>query len=236
VVTITAATAFGTGASAGSLTATVTTPSGAVAGDILVIYACRGTAATTWSAPGFTAVTAATGSNGAGQVLYRVLDGSGSDPGATFTLTCSASAIFAGICVRVSTSGGTFDPAATSGQVNVSSTNIPAAGITTTRNGDLIIWAGGIDAGAGGTPAVITLPAGYSDSGAGQSNTSNGAGTNVGVLCGSVLQAAAGATGTVTGTGATAHVNMAVLLGIAPAAAGGDDGGIPLMKLLGIVS
>ena len=216
VPVIAAASAFSTGASAGTLTATVTTPPGAVAGDLLVVYAARGTGATTWSAPGFTAVPAATGTNGAGQVLWRILDGSGSDPGATFTITCSASAIFSGVCMRVTGSARQFDPAATSGQVNVSSTSITAPSITTTLNGDLLIWGGGIDAGGGAVPETITLPAGYTDSGAGQANSGAGAGTNTGVACGSVIQPAAGPTGTVSGSVTpVAHVNMAVLLGVA---------------------
>ena len=206
-------TAFGSGAAA-SLTATVTVPSGSAAGDLLILYAARGTAATTWTAPGFTAVPAATGTNGACQVLWRLLDGSASDPQGTFTITCSQSALFAGVCLRVQRAAPGFDPAPTSGQVNVSGTSLPAPGITTTVNGDLLIWCGGIDASNVIAPTLV-LPAGYTDCGAGQSNTTAAAGTNMGVVAGTVVQGSAGATGTVTGTSPAAHVNMAVLLGVA---------------------
>jgi len=216
---IAAATGFSTGATAGATTATVTKPASSAAGDVLVIWVIGQAASISWSTPNFTALTAATGTNGSSQVLYRVLDGSGSDPGATFTLTSSPGGQWAGTCMRVTgaNTSAPFDPAPTSGQVNTSSVNITAASITTTVSGDLLIWCGSTRATP--TPGAITLPTGYTDSGAGQTASSAAASANVLNAAGSVTQSTAGATGNVIGTEASATVNCGVLLGMQAAAA-----------------
>ena len=216
--TVAAATGFGTGSVVAVTTATVTKPAGSAAGDVLVLFANCVAAANTWSAPNFTAVTAATGTNGSCQVLYRVLDGSGSDPGATFTVTAGTASQWAGTCMRVTgATASPFDPAPTSGQVNAGSTSVTAASITTTVSGDLLIWCGG-DRVASGAPNTLTLPGGYTDSGAGQTSTSTASSANAASIAGFTTQSVAGATGTVTGTQTAATANVAVLLGIQAAA------------------
>jgi hypothetical protein len=217
---VASATGFSTGANITALTATVTLPSGAMNGDVIVIFVNETGSGLTWSVPNFTAVTAASGTNCSCQVLYRILDGSGNDPGATFTITESAGGQFAGTCMRVTGASNTspFDPAPTSGQVNASSTNITAPGITTTVNGDLLIW-GGCDRVPSGTPNAITLPAGYTDSGAGQSSSSAAGHSNSGNIAGYIVQGSAGATGNIVGTEGSATANGAVLLGMQAAAA-----------------
>lgn len=213
-----AATGFSSGSGTNVTTASITKPTGSVSGNLLIIFANETGASITWSIPGFTAVTPASGTNCSCQVLYRVLDGSGSDPGTTFTITCNPGGQWAGTCMRVTgaSTSTPFDPSPTSGQVNASSTSITAPGITTTINGDLLIWCGA-DRVPSGTPNAMTLPASYTDSGAGQSNSSS-ASSNAGNCAGYLVQGSAGATGNVIGTEGSATANGAALLGTQVAA------------------
>ena len=213
-VTLRAASTAGTGAAAGGAgPLSFTIPAGTAIGDLLVIWAFAGTStALTWSATGWTAVTAVSGANGACQILYRVADGT---EGSSVTVTCSVAEQWAGVIAGYynTNPASLFDPAPSSGQVNASSTTVAAASVTTVTGGDKLLWFGAIDAGSGGTPAVLTVPSGFTAEVA-QVSTSAVSGTNAGVIYGDLTQVTAGATGAENGTAASAHANAGCLISI----------------------
>jgi hypothetical protein len=211
-----AASTASTGATAGGAAPlNFTIPAGTQPGDILVIWCFAGTSSViSWTAPGWTAVTVTSGANGACQILWRVATGA---EGAPVTVTCSAPQQWAGVIAGYSgeNTASPFDPAPASGQINASSTVVAAASITTTKPGDRLLWFGAIDAGSGGTPAVLTVPAGFTAE-VTQVSTSAASGTNVGVIYGDATQGSAGATGAKNGTAASGHANGAALISITP--------------------
>lgn len=214
-VTLRAASTASTGTTAGGAAPlNFTIPAGTQPGDILVIWCYAGTSSViSWSATGWTAVTVVSGTSGACQLLYRVATGA---EGSTVTVTCSAPEQWAGVIAGYYNinSVSPFDPAPASGQINTSSTTVAAGSITTTLAGDKLLWFGAIDAGSGGTPAVLTVPSGFTAE-VTQVSTSAASGTNVGVIFGDVTKATAGATGAENGTAASGHVNAGCLISVA---------------------
>lgn len=207
-----------TGTSATTLAMTV--PSGAVSGDKIIIFCAAALGSQTWSAPGFTASTAATGSTGSCQILRRTMDGTeGWTPGtSTITVTIGASHAWDAIICAVP---GGYDPTPGTGQVNAASTTIAVPGVTTTHTNDLLIWFGFCDGtgGGAGSPGTITVPSGYTAQVSQANTTGVGSVTNIGVLMGTKTVAAAGATGTQNGSASGSFINGGVLVAISTSGA-----------------
>lgn len=210
--------AFTTG-SVASTTLSVTKEAGTASGDMIFMWCVCGVAGQTFSCPGFSSKPAVSGTNGSAQLLYRQADGT---EGASFTVTASSSRLFGAI--RGTVIGPTalsflFDPVpSASGQVNANSTTVTVAGVTTTQNGDLLIWLG-FDVGVGGaTPQAITLPAGGGGitwaSAFAQVNSTAGGLPNVGARMATATQATAGTTGSQNGSLGSAQPSGGMLLSI----------------------
>lgn len=203
-----------------SATLAMTVPSGAVSGDKIIIFCAVANGSNTWSASGFTAATAASGSTGSCQLLTRTMDGTeGWTPG-TSTVTVTESASHAWCAIIVAIPGG-YDPNPAAGQVNAASTTINVPGVTTTHTGDLALWfafSDGVGGGAG-SPGTITVPSGYAAAVSQANSTGVGSVTNIGVLLGTKTISAAGATGTQSGTTSGSFINGGVLLCISTSTA-----------------
>lgn len=207
----------------GSGTATTlifTVPSGTQVGDTIVIWCFGNIAAHTQSATGYASL-AATNTGSAtcsGGVLSKtaVLG----DLGGSVTVTRSGSATtWGGVIFAVGATAG-FDPTpADGGQINLASTTLTVPGQTTTLNGDLIVWPAGVKSGsAGGTPATITIPAGFTTQVA-QSNTTSTTVVNAGVILATATQTSAGATGNENGSVSVSQANGGMVICF------GDTGG-----------
>lgn len=195
-----------------SATANFLLPAGTQPGDTVYIWCAAGFGSITWSATGFTAQTGASGTNGSCQLLsYAYLGTEGWAPGTTtITVTMSASHVWAGY---IFASAGVADGGLSSGQVNAASTTITVSGVTATVTGDLYVWLGFNtgSAGAGGAPATITVPTGFTAIGTGAKTTGSGATTNTGILMAQTSLQASGASGAQNG-GAGASVSNGGLL------------------------
>lgn len=197
----------------GSTTLAMTVPSGATVGDKIVIFCAVGVGSNTWSAPGFTAATAASGSTGSCQLLTRTMDGTeGWTPG-TSTITVTESASHAWCAVICAIPGG-YDPSPAAGQVNAASATISVPGVTTAHTGDLALWFGFCDGtgGGAGSPGTITVPSGYTAAVSQANSAGTGSVTNVGVILGTRTISGSGATGTQAGTASGSFINGGVLL------------------------
>jgi hypothetical protein len=186
-------------------------------GVLVVIWITASVPSETFTCPGFTAVTAATGQNTAAQILYRTTDGT---EVSTFTVTAPASHFQAGGAVSFPGMGA-LDPVPTSSGTLAAAytTSLPAPAITTVMNGDTLIWAG-MTRVASGTIPTITPPSGFTSLALG---TSSGVstGANIGVLIASAPQVSAGSTSAVgTGSQSISADGGAVLFAVSPASAG----------------
>ena len=154
------ATGFNNG-SAASVNLSVTFPTSLAVGDFMFIWAGSAATTLTWtcSAPvsgtAFSVITAASGASGSAQLLYKTADSqdvTNAAASTAYTAVCSVSHLIAGVAGAYSNVGG-FDPTlSSSGQYNASSTTLAVPGITTTINGDMLLWFGFTEIGAGGTP------------------------------------------------------------------------------------
>lgn len=190
--------------------------------DLLLAYCTSSTTAITFSSTGWTAVTALSATV-SGQFLYRVADGT---EGTSVTYTINSGSHFqvaavVGLTGALTGTNSGMDPSvpSTSGQSNASSTNLAAAGITTTTNGDMLVWFGAVVDGTG-VPPDVTPPTGFS------SNVIDVAGSgssiaNVRIAVATMTQSSAGATGTETGTIASASASFGLLVGVSPSGGGG---------------
>lgn len=204
--------ALSTGA-APALSLTLTLPSGTVPGSILSIFCAAIVSGTTWTAPAFAAQAPATGA-GAGTMQLLSHAYTGSEGWATVTVTCSSSHPFAAVIAAAGPCYG-LDPAAPgSGTINLTSTTVAAASITTLYAPDLLAWYGMITAGAGAIPGTLGVPAGYTAAAA-QASTSSTL-QNVGLLMAINTQSTAGATGAANGTSTVKNINGGALIGFAP--------------------
>lgn len=227
-ITLRGATTASTGSSTSTASYTIAKPSGVVNGDALLIYVViRGTNAASTPA-GFSAVTATTFSSTECQLFYRVADGT---EGSTFTLSWTGANPSAAVCLAYAgVSGSIFDPAAPSASGAAGTTNgIPtASSITTTVNGDTLVWFAVTKTSAsGGTPGTISPPAGFSTEAAQISTTVASAAPNVAAYAADMTQPAAGATGTLAGTNTSgtdrADALVIALLAGAPASTAPTD-------------
>jgi hypothetical protein len=182
------------------------------AGLLILLWPAAQAASTTFTCTGFTAVTAATGQNTSAQLLYRTTDGS---EGATFTVTPSASRLVGIAAIALDTTAAAnsgFDPAVptSSGQLLAATgSSLPATGVTTASNSDLLIWFG-MSRVTSSPVAAISPPAGYTTQ-LSQVNTT-GSGANVGVTIATAVQISGGATGTVTGSQSLSTADGGALL------------------------
>lgn len=208
--------AITTGSSGVLSTATAANPGSATALDFCLIWMVSNSATKTFSCPTFNPAPVIQGNNLSIQLLYKVLDGLEVWP---ITISCSAVQTFCGqlICYSGVGDGQPYDPRVpTSGQTNAASTSVTPPSITTINTNDQIVWFGADrSTAAGGVPPTITIPAGSSPTfttRSGQTNTSNGANSNVGsIVC----------DGSWTGSGAiqpvgtiTSAISAAVVLGL----------------------
>jgi hypothetical protein len=152
----------------------------------------------------------ASNSNGSNQLLWRAADGT---EGASVTATAPGNYLFALICAGYhgGNSGAPFDPPPVLGQVSAASTTLTVTGITTTLPGDVIVWFGMT---AGGTPAAISPPSGYTAV-APQVGTSASGGTTVGALAAALTWAGQGATGNKNGSLSVSQPHGGQLVSIA---------------------
>jgi hypothetical protein len=193
--------------SSSSTSLVMTKPSGVLAGDLIIIWCLVESTTTTFSdtTDGFTALTHWTGSSVFSyQLLYKFATGS---EGSTFTVTASVSHLNAAtIAVLGGVSG--FDPAPAAGTVTTSGTALTAPSITTVYAGDTLLWFGATgQASATGAP-TLSIPSGY-NSLVTQANSGPGSGTDyVSMISAYVQNAAAGATGTVSGSTSAAELGM----------------------------
>lgn len=198
----------------GTTTATtlaVKMPSTVIKGDFLGIWCGAPTSTNiTFSASGWNTVSALNSSNTvAGQLLWKTA--AGNEAGTSVTVTCSASELFGAVAfayanVNDTTSVSMFDQLpAVSGTGNASSTTVGTNNIQTNFNQDVLVWIGMIDAASGGTPAVLTVPAGFTPR-ITQTNTTSASATNAGILMGDWYQNQAGIF-TGDGTAASGHAN-----------------------------
>lgn len=214
--------ALGTG-TATATTQTFTIPSGTQTGDTVCIYCVAAANVTFSSGTGATAFTAQAVTTGGsapfGMLLTHTYTGSeGWTPGtSTVVVTKSASAAaWVGVIFSVL---GTFDPALSgSGAQSAGSTTVAIAGVTTTNNGDLIIWIASNTTASGVTPGTITPPTGYTSI-TGQVSTTNSSHANSGLIVATNTQTTAGATGTISGTDSAAQAYAGVVIGVAATAA-----------------
>lgn len=193
-----------------------TIPSGTKPGDTIYIWCTAGFGSQTWTAPSFTAQTAATGTNGSCQLLtYSYLGTEGWTPGTTtVTVTMSASHVWGGY---IFASPGVPDPGiSSSGQVNAASTTIAISGVTTANTGDLfvVLMFNTGSAGAGGAPGTITPPAGFTAIGTGAKTTGSGATTNTGILIAQTSILASGASGSQNAGAAASTTNGGLLIAL----------------------
>lgn len=204
----------GSGTQGSSATIAVSLSANPVAGDCVIIRCAGRASSDLWSAPGFTAVSVNTSSgNFTQQLLYRNCDGSGSDP-TTAGITVTNNATTRMVANLVIVEQATFDPLPTvSGQANTSALAITAPSLTSTVDGDLLIWFGLVVAATGVTPQTIVAPAGYTIVGS-QANTTSGASPNVGAVAATISQPTAGATGTIAGSVAVAAINGGTLIAL----------------------
>lgn len=211
---------FSTGATP-STTVSVPVPSGVTVGDLILIWVVSQVAGMTFSdtGDGFTAVTAATGQNCSAQLLYRTATSAdvtlSSDSG-DYTVTASVSHSMAGIVLDLP--GASFDPSTptSSGQLlSTAGTAVSANGVTTTNNGDLLLWFAGIR-NASGTVPTIGVPSGFTTQ-VSQTNSSTG-GANVGAIFAYETQATAGATGAEAGSFSESDDGGALLVAVSQAA------------------
>lgn len=189
----------------GTASATATLPTGTVAGDMMLlsVYAESSTA-TIGTPTGWTLVPGSSQSssgNFASAVFYKV---AGASEGSVSVSPTGA--IFVEVC---RTSYSTAASASLDGQSNASggtatATSLPAPSITTTHNGDLLVWIGF------NFSATTTPPTGFT--------TRYNAGD---VAIGDKTQTTAGATGTQTGTDSVADVWTVTMLALTDAASGG---------------
>jgi hypothetical protein len=185
----------------------VTKQAGTAAGDWIVMY-LMGTNSGTIACTGFTVT--AQDSDSIGCCIYKQATGS---EGSTFTITgipASTNVTVAIATVSGANSTITVGTCATSGGAGTSLVNtsitMPAAGWT--------LWFGGEQLGFTGNSFAITAPAGFT------SRATNGVQTNNACLMIADNQSAAsGATGTKTGTCATAAYWSGVMVGLTPATA-----------------
>jgi hypothetical protein len=205
-----ATTGSGTG-----LTVAPTVPSGAVAGDLILIWCVSVQANTGFSAPNFAAqLPNLTNASGMCQLLYYTMTGAeGWTPGTTtITVTGSETTVdSATICAVGGWSG--FDPP-NFGQVNPGSLSINCSGIVTTQPNDLLLWFGFAGAGSGVSLSTLSVPAEFTAA-ISQVNTTRSSATNYGVIFGSATQAVAGATGAQNGSQTTSLGNGAQLIALA---------------------
>jgi hypothetical protein len=199
---------------AGATTCVVPKDASVQVGDLIVIWVTCGTAALTWTCPGFTAFTASTGTNGSAQFLYRFADGT---EGTTFTVTCATSHIFGLISLAMIGVNPTnpFDPVSysNSGVVNASATAMPSNTLTTTAYSDGFLWFGAIEAGAGASPTTVAVPTGFFPACA-EVRTADTTNTNMGMIVGYKQGSDPGAIAAQSGTAGGAHVNIAFLVAI----------------------
>jgi hypothetical protein len=213
---------FNSGSAGSPTTLTgIVVPSGAVAGDWIVIWAAWPHAGFTMTPPsGFTSQTVTVGSSGNQQLFTRVMDGTeGWTPGTTtLTLTCSSGNPIAASIVAVGNTSGPDPQLAGSGNIQTSAT-ITVNGITPLNDGDLILWcAQSLGALTAGTAAgTITKPASVTVRATQSSTTNATSATNVGTLIGSFVQTGHAATGNVNGTDSSSFLNGGVMLAFAPA-------------------
>jgi hypothetical protein len=231
---ITAAT-FGTGAVPSSSTVSAPAPVDVGLGDLLIIWLTDVLTPVTFTiagSSGWTQITSS-GQNCQGTLFYKNADPTDvslSASAGSYTLTPSAAHSTQGIIVHAPGYG--FDPVpADAGQYvsAATSTSFPYTGVTTSTDGDTILFFG-VTRVSSGAPPVMALPGGFSTLVA-QANTTASAAANVGVFLGTQTQATAGATGTQTFTSATGGDGGAFMLALQPvtlatlpdAAAGADS-------------
>ena len=215
---------FNVGAST-SVNLNVTFPTSLAVGDFMFVWVAEGgSTAVSWScsAPvsgnAFTTVTELAGASNQAQLLYKTADSQDvtNAAGSTaYTVVCSVAHLCVAVAAAYSNVGG-FDPVpTTSGQANTSSTTVSVPGITTTINGDILVWLGQTSTGAGGAPAAITQAAGFTaQTTESDAATTSGAGTNSGMLMADFTQTTAGATGAENGTLASGHANVGFMFAL----------------------
>jgi hypothetical protein len=204
------------------------TPSPQV-GDFCLIWVVGRSSLSTFTATGFTAVTAVQGTFGAMQLLWRPIDGSESWP---ITVTVSNSVGFCGFCLAYSgVDSSHFDPNPTSGQNNASSANVTPPSITPVNSGDTIVWFGGSrSAASGGVPNTITPPGGTTPTFTTENAmivTSCATQFNVGAIVADGVWASSGAIQKIGSVTACINAALQVSLKPAPVSAGFSGWGIP---------
>lgn len=182
------------------------------AGQLLLIWGVA-SGATTLSCSGFSAATPSSGQNDAAVLFSLTTTGT---EGSTFTVGAGTSRILGAAAIGIGGQAASpFDPTPTdSGNLLAGVGASVSYDITTTLNGDLLVWFG-LSRVPSGTPATITLPAGYS-SRLTQTN-STGAGANVGFTIGTTVQTSAGDAGTPAGSLSPSSNGGALLVGVAAA-------------------
>lgn len=225
--------AAGTG-SAASTTVSFTVPSGTVAGDIIGIWVMCNSNTRTFSATGYTyqAASNSGGASASAGLLYKTA--AAGDLGGNVTVTVSGAALaFAGVIFSVLASAG-FDPATPDGgAVSTASTSVAGSSVTTTDNGDLLVWCGGARAGsAGGAPATITPPATSISVSTvvSQLSTTSASVANIGVLMGTGTQTSAGTISSEAGSLSVSQANCGANITFGDTAAGpANPGGLIML-------
>lgn len=197
-----------TGASTTLLTYTINNPSwngsSTPALDIILLWVTLRGAIALNTPAGFTAVPATVVSSGQYQLFYRITDGT---EGATFTISWASGANVSSAMARSYFGADTalvMDPAV---PASSAISGLAASSITTTRDGDMLVWfAATKTSTAGQTPGTITPPSGFTGS-TPSAATTTVADPNVQAYGADEVQAAHGATGTLTGTDSTPAVD-----------------------------
>lgn len=207
----------GSAATGGASSFTLAKPTGLATNDFVLIWVTSGTG-NTFTVPLFTPVTRVSGT-ASQQLFYRAIDGTESWP---LTVTLPSSGITVGVCIayRGVNLLTPFDPAPTlSGKTTAATTSLQPLAVTTTVNGDQLVWFGMTRSTATNiAPQTVTQPAGLTIQGS-QANTTSTTHFNVGVLVADIVQVTAGAT-TPTGSVASATINGAMTVPLLAATAG----------------
>lgn len=184
----------------------VTKQAGTAAGDWIFIY-LFGANGSGVACSGFSVQT---DPNGFGCLLYRLADGT---EGSSFSITGIGTEKVTTLIATVAGAAATLDPASVAiPSSGGPSTSISIGGITLNNSNDWLLWFGANENGYGGASYAITPPSGFTSRAANGAQTAN---ASV-MLADKEGGVASGATGTQTGTTATASYYSGVMVGITP--------------------
>ncbi len=194
----------GTAVTGTSASAAVPVPSGVAAGDLVVVSLFKQNTAAVTAPSGWTALTPQSPATDTAHYIWWKI-AAAADTG-TYSFTWTGSVVREAVAIRVtgaaSTPLDTGTGAPNSAGRASTATVTPAVSLTTQGADRLLIWSGANFSGGAWTP-----PSGYTENYDGAAR----------VTVASAAQAAAGSTGSVTGTCATSEYETAWLLAVVPA-------------------